>query len=124
MTDIDMEMLTSLVKQKINEQGLNINKVAISSGLEYNTVKDALKEGRVPKLDTLQKIARAIGYEFSELLLVDQNVIHLQADENFKFRKFRRLNDANQEVVHKLIDASLLQQEQDEIVAAKNKGKK
>ena len=68
---------------------------------------------RVSKLDTVQRIIRALGYEFSEILDEEKNVLYLSDEDNADIRRYRRLNEYYKGLVKLNVDAYLLQQESD-----------
>ena len=121
MADIDMDKLMDVIKDKMASQKMNPHKIAIASGLEYSTVCDALKKDHPPKLDTLQKIIRALGYEFTEIIDSGQNILYLNDVDNIQFRSYRRLNDDYQKIIWIIINALLLLQEQEDIERVKIK---
>ena len=121
MADIDMDKLIDVIKEKMKEQNMNANKIALASGLEYSTVSDALNRNHPPKLDTLQKIIRTLGYELSEIIDAGGNILRLNDVDDMQFRNYRKLNDKYQEMIWTDISAYLLLQEQENIARAKAK---
>lgn len=115
MANIDMADLTRAIREEMKKQESNFHKLAIATGLKYSTVADALKDGRVPKLDTVQILLRALGYEFSEILEPGVNTLHLSDVEDFQFRKYRKLRPEHQETIWKIIDSLLALQEGEDL---------
>ncbi|MBQ3795875.1 MAG: hypothetical protein II842_06260 [Butyrivibrio sp.] len=115
MANVDMADLTRVIRDEMDKQNSNFHKLAIATGLTYSTVVDALKEGRVPKLDTVQILLRALGYELSEILDPGVNTLHLSETEDSQFRKYRKLKPEYQQIVWKIIDSLLALQEGEDL---------
>lgn len=113
MADINLTDIAKKIQDKMEEQGMSMNDVAKVANLDYNTVKDFLLNNRVSKLDTVQRIIRALGYEFSEILDEEKNVLYLSDEDNADIRRYRRLNEYYKGLVKLNVDAYLLQQESD-----------
>jgi len=113
MADINLTDIAKKIQEKMEEQGMSMNDIAKVANLDYNTVKDFLQNNRVSKLDTIQRIIRALGYEFSEILDEEKNVLYLSDDDNADIRRYRRLNEYYKGLVKLNVDAYLLQQESD-----------
>ncbi|MBO6241952.1 MAG: hypothetical protein J6O61_14195 [Butyrivibrio sp.] len=125
MANIDMKDLTQAVRDKMDKQNINPHQIAIAARLSYSTVCDALRIDRVPKLDTVQILLRALGFEFSEILEPSVNTLHLSDEEDYQFRKYRKLRPENQQIIWKVIDSMLaLQREEDLEWYKKEKGSK
>ena len=121
MADIDMDKLIDVIRDKMEKQKMNPHKIALASGLEYSTVCDAINKVHFPKLDNLQKIVRALGYELTEILDSGQNILYLNDVDDAQFRNYRKLNDKYQGLIWTNIDAYLLLQEQEELARMKAK---
>lgn len=111
-----MANITDIAKtilEKMDEQGMSMTDIAKATMLDYNTVKDFLQNNRVSKLDTIQRIIRALGYEFSEIIDDERNVLYLSDEDNADIRKYRRLNAYYKGLIKQNVDAYLLLQEND-----------
>ena len=113
MADINITDIAKTILEKMDEQGMSMTDIAKATMLDYNTVKDFLQNNRVSKLDTIQRIIRALGYEFSEIIDDERNVLYLSDEDNADIRRYRRLNAYYKGLIKQNVDAYLLLQESD-----------
>lgn len=67
-----IEIVAHLVSRRI-KLGLTQRDVAELSGLKQSAIARLEKEGAIPRLDTLEKISKALGLK---LALVEDNAVH------------------------------------------------
>lgn len=92
MAELDIAFIGDAVLQKVKEQEISIPELAKAAEVDYNTVKSFFSGKTIPKLDTLQKILKAVGYGFLEILEDDRNVVYLDDEDDMDIRRYRRLN--------------------------------
>ena len=56
-----LQIIRSEVLEKMDEQDCTKHQLAKGTGLSYHTVHDFISERRVPKLDTIMRIARYLS---------------------------------------------------------------
>lgn len=56
-----LQAIRSEILEKMDEQDCTKHKLAKGTGLSYHTVHDFLSQRRVPKLDTIMRIARYLS---------------------------------------------------------------
>ena len=113
MANLDIKDIGDAVRKIAEEQGVSISELSRKTGSDYNTIKSFLKGKSIPKLDILQNILRAVGYEFTEILEADRNPIYLDDEDNNDFRLYRRLEPEFQDAIKMNIKAYLSFQEQE-----------
>ncbi|HEO8422733.1 helix-turn-helix domain-containing protein [Niallia sp. FSL W8-0635] len=67
-----IEIVAHLVSRRI-KLGLTQRDVAELSGLKQSAIARLEKEGAIPRLDTLEKVSKALGLK---LALVEDNAVH------------------------------------------------
>lgn len=113
MAELDIKNIGDAVLQKVKEQEISIPDLARAADVDYNTVKSFVTGKTIPKLDTLQRILNAVGYEFLEILEDDRNAVYLDDEDNADIRRYRRLSTYYKNLVKKNIEAYLTLQEKE-----------
>ncbi|MBR1572966.1 MAG: helix-turn-helix transcriptional regulator [Lachnospiraceae bacterium] len=113
MAELDIAFIGDAVLQKVKEQEISIPELAKAAEVDYNTVKSFLSGKTIPKLDTLQKILKAVGYGFLEILEDDRNVVYLDDEDDMDIRRYRRLNAYYKGLVKTNVESYLALQEKD-----------
>ena len=58
----DRSKFIELLRHRIeSDEGLNVSSLATKAGLDNSTIRTMLRDGRNPRLDTMEKICAALG---------------------------------------------------------------
>lgn len=74
---------------KSRNEELSLNNISENAGIAYNTVSRFFRKEGYPRIDTAEKIAKALGYNFNELLRDDYNGKDVELSEEQK--KYNRM---------------------------------
>lgn len=67
-------MNTVKIKQKIHDEGISLYKLSADSGVAYSTLHDIVNgKAKSPRIDTLTKIANALGVKIENLIWREHN---------------------------------------------------
>ena len=113
MAELDIRDIGDAVLKTVKEQEIQISELASAADVDYNTVKSFVNGQSIPKLETMQRLLRAVGYEFLEILEDGRNVVYLDDDDNIDIRRYRRLNSYYKNLIKLDIEAYLTLQEKE-----------
>lgn len=113
MAELDIRYIGDSVLQKIKEQEISVAELARAADVDYNTVKNFVNGNSLPHPETLQRLLKAVGYEFLEIMEDGRNVVYLDDDDNIDIRRYRRLNSYYKNLVKLNIEAYLTLQEKE-----------
>lgn len=95
------------------EKGINQPQLAAMVGVNKNAVSN-WEAGRTrPDINTVPLLCAALGISVSDFFGAEESAGGLSRDEQRKLSGYRYLNDANKQIVVKMIDAMLDVQEQE-----------
>lgn len=87
-------------------KGVSLNQIAMKADVSRNTVIRLFSKEGFPRLDTLERIAKSLGYDFYELLCDEYNKERsVLSKEQYKYtQKVMELPDKEIEAVKIMID--------------------